>query len=64
MEDGVHGRLVEVVLRHVEEDVRPGRELAVVHLPTMVEGLVPDLVLHLALATSSAVQVSSSFQYI
>ena len=55
---------MEVVLGHVEEDVRDGREVAVVHLPTMVEVLVLDIVLSLGLATHGAVQVSSSFQYI
>ena len=60
MEAGVHGGLLEVVLGHVEEDVRRGREVAVVHLQTMVEGLVLDLVLSLGLAIHSAVQVSSS----
>ena len=55
---------MEVVLGHVEEDVGPGQEVAVVHLPTMVEVLVLDIVLSLGLATHSAVQVSSSFQFI
>ena len=60
MEDGVVGGLLEVAPAHVGEEVRHGREAAVVHLPTMEEGVAMEVDGSLECATRVAVHVSNS----
>ena len=60
MEDGVVGGLLEVAPAHVGEDVRHGREAAVVHLPTMEEEVALEVDLRLHCATRAVVHVSNS----
>ena len=60
MEDGVVGGLLEVAPAHVGEEVRHGREVAVVHLPTMEEGVALEVDGSIEHATHGAVHVSNS----
>ena len=54
------GGQLEVAPAHVGEDFRHTREVAVVHLPTMVDHLAVEAALSMGLATDNAVLVSNS----
>ena len=54
------GGQLEVAPAHVGEDFRDTREVAVVHLPTMVDHLVVEAAFSIGLATDNAVLVSNS----
>ena len=47
----MHGGPLEVVLRHVGQGLRRGQEVAHVHLPTTVEGVVLEVALDIGIAT-------------